>query len=205
MYKIDEVYDYYLGCNTVIEDGDTPQLRRIYLYYSPTIYAALENLFLKYPFVYNDHIVDFGCGKGRVLIMAALYSCTQITGYELDEKRYEIAIANVKSFKEKFYCDSVFNIFNENIENITIDDTMNKFFFFNPFHLKVYIKLFKKINLSLKRKKRDVYIFLYRSHESTVKYINSLGIYKVVEKVQKRYSSSSEEKTVDEYVIYKNN
>ena len=52
--------------------------------YQPTSYSFLEYLFSKYPFTSCDHFVDFGCGKGRTLLMAAEYFCPLITGYEIN-------------------------------------------------------------------------------------------------------------------------
>lgn len=35
--------------------------------YEPTPYAALDKLFQQYKFNKKDRLVDFGCGRGRVL------------------------------------------------------------------------------------------------------------------------------------------
>jgi len=175
---IDNIYDEFLGIRTEVEVIDSHHDRSIYYNYEPTKYSVLEDLFRKYPFDATDHIVDFGCGKGRVLIMAAYYSCKHITGYELDIVRYGILIENIKYFKHKFGNDSIFSTFNMNVEKINIVDTSNKFFFFNPFHLKVYIKVMNAIHVSLQRKRRDIYIYLHQPLEDTIRYFDSLDNYK---------------------------
>ena len=58
----------------------------------------LEQLLNKYPFEGNDHLADFWCGKGQVLVYAAYHKCKYITGYELDEERYDVAINNIRMF-----------------------------------------------------------------------------------------------------------
>jgi len=98
--NITNINDKFLGINTEIEENDSYFDRKIFYRYEPTNYLSLENLFMKYPFDVNDHLVDFGCGKGRVLIMAAYYSCKYLTGYELALDRYEILIKNIKNFKK---------------------------------------------------------------------------------------------------------
>ncbi len=57
----------------------------------------------------------------------------------------------------------------------------NKFFFFEPFHLKVYIKAIERIQVSLQRENRKINIFLYRPLDSTVKYIDSLNYFKKID------------------------
>ena len=46
--------------------------------YQPTLYIALEELFENYTLSEEDHIVDFGCGMGRLNFFAnsqSLVSC----------------------------------------------------------------------------------------------------------------------------------
>lgn len=134
---IDNICDEYFNIKTVCEDNDSHYDRKILSDYEATNYLSIEEIFKKYPFDKNDHLVDFGCGKGRIIIMAAYYSCKYITGYELDTDRYLLLLENIKNFQAKFQIDSFFSMFNVNVEKIEIDDTMNKFFFFNPFHLNI--------------------------------------------------------------------
>jgi len=179
--NIASVYDEFLGISTEMEENDSQPNRSIYIRYVPTDYMFIEKLFNKYPFDENDHFVDFGCGKGRVLIMSAYYSCKHITGYELSEDRYKILQMNVKNFQVKFNNTSIFSLFKCNVENVVIDDTANKFFFYEPFHLKVYIRVMKAIQNSLQRNKRNIYFFLYKPFESTVKYMDSFNRFKKID------------------------
>lgn len=132
--KVDEIYDKFLGINTEVGSNDVPMESALNYNYCPLQYWSIENLFRIFPFKSDDHIVDFGCGKGRVLIMSAYHSCKNVTGYELDLGRYEILLDNIKRFTNKFNNNSTFNTYNVNVENIVIDDSTNKYFFFNPFH-----------------------------------------------------------------------
>ena len=53
-------------------------------------------------------------------------------------------------------------MFDLNVEKINIDDIVNRFFFFNPINLKVYMYVIKAIQASLQRIKK-IYIF-YINH-----------------------------------------
>lgn len=194
--SINEVFDDFLGVKTGADEIDAIPDRKIFAIYGPTSYSVLENLFIKYPFEANDHLVDFGCGKGRVLIMAAYYSCKKITGYELNAKRYDLLLKNIECFRNKFESDSTILTFNMNAEKVIIDDTTNKFFFFNPFHLKVYIRVFNEIQASLQRSRRDVYLFLHSPDDSIIKYIDSLNMFKKIDLFECYNSLYSETKLI---------
>jgi hypothetical protein len=74
-------------------------------------------------------------------------------------------------------------MFDLNVEKINIDDIVNRFFFFNPINLKVYMYVIKAIQASLQRIKK-MYIFLYKPLINTIKYINSLSDFKIENKIQ---------------------
>ena len=159
--SVESICDDFFNIQTEAkyEEGDFGLDRRIFSSYFPTSYSVLENLFQKYPFEENDHIIDFGCGKGRVLIMASYYSCKYITGYEVNNDRYHVLLKNIENFRNKYNNNYIFTILNENVEKIEIKDNTNKYFFFNPFHLKIYIKVLNQILASLQRHNRDLYIY----------------------------------------------
>lgn len=201
---ITDLFDEYLNIRTEVEQKDSRHDRNIYFNYGATEYSFLEELFKKYPFSSNDHLIDFGCGKGRVLIMAAYYSCRFVTGYELDVDRYKILSTNIVKFQNKFQNKSVFTIFNQNVENAYIDDTVTKFFFFEPFHLKIYIKILNAIKKSILRKNRNILIFLYNPFESTVKYINTLDYLTKIDMKECCNTINGDECNYYEYVIFTN-
>ena len=155
--------------------------RTINFPYEPTPYTFLEYLFSKYPFVSGDHFVDFGCGKGRALLMASEYFCPLITGYEINNDTFCILEKNIDSYKKTSKTSSEFILINEDASKVDIEDTMNKFNFYNPFHLKVYIKVINSIIESLKRKQRKVYIFLFMPHRTTLQYIEQATKFHLLE------------------------
>lgn len=113
--------------------------------YAPTSYSFLEYFFKKYPFSNNDYLIDFGCGKGRVIIMAAEHHCPTFTGIEIDPIRYNDLAENIRNFKFSTNNKSVFNTLNSDAKIMVIKDTVNNFFFFIPFHSKIYINIITSI------------------------------------------------------------
>lgn len=156
--------------------------------YEPTPYSFLEYLFLKYPFSSNDHFVDFGCGKGRTLIMASEYSCAYVTGYEINNDIFTILNHNIMNYKKTSLASSEIVLIHQDVSAVSIDDTMNKFYFANPFHLKIYIKVIASILESLKRRPREVYLFLYMPTKSTLEYLKRVPLF-VVKDLEIAYGS----------------
>ncbi len=188
-------YEEKFTIDTIRNDEDEVSQQRIVNFqYAPTSYSFLEYFFKKYPFKENDHLVDFGCGKGRVIIMAADHQCPTLTGIEIDSIRYNCLKDNVQKFKLATDNKSHFNLLNSDANDIVIDDTINKFFFFNPFHLKIYIRVIKCINKSLEISPRECWLILYRPVPSTLKYIEGLGTFYKKEQVTVDFSG--------EYILY---
>lgn len=194
-----EYYESLFSVNTIREDQDINNKANntINNDYAPTTYSFLEFYFKKHPFGENDHIIDFGCGKGRVMFMAAYYGCRNITGIEYNTRIFEIAKNNIQKFKVN--SNSCFEIINNDAKNALIPNTANIFFFFNPFHLKVYIYVFNRIMESIKDNPRKVSLLLYRPQLSTLDYIERLHIFR-----RKEYFciNGNNEKTL--YALYTN-
>ena len=105
----------------------------------------------------NKNIVDFGCGKGRVLAVAAYYGFTKITGVEFAKELCEVARKNIIPVQQKF-SQKIFNVIHANAVDYKIENDTNVFFFFNPFDEVVMLAVAKNILTSLKENPREVYV-----------------------------------------------
>ena len=105
----------------------------------------------------NKNIIDYGCGKGRVLVVAAFYGFNKITGIDFAKELCEEAQKNIIPLQQHFP-DKIFNVIHINAVDYEIEDDMNVFFFFNPFDEVVMLAVVKNILLSLKKNLRDVYV-----------------------------------------------
>ena len=59
-------------------------------------------------------------------------------------------------------------------QSFSIDDDYNKFFFFNPFHLKVFIHVINKIVNSLHNNNRKMVLFLYYPTTAALQYLSGI-------------------------------
>lgn len=153
--------------------------------YEATSYFALETLFKEYTLSSNDCIVDFGCGKGRLSFYINYYYNCKITGIEMNNNYFDICINNKKNYlknynKEKNKIEFL-NIF---AEEYKISSTDNKFYFFNPFYVQLFMKVINNILISLEKSPRDIDLILYYPSDEYIYYLeNYTGflLYKEIE------------------------
>ena len=153
--------------------------------YEATSYFALETLFKEYSLSSNDCIVDFGCGKGRLSFYINYYYNCKITGIEMNNNYFDICINNKKNYlknynKEKNKIEFL-NIF---AEKYKISSTDNKFYFFNPFSVQLFMKVINNILISLEKSPRDIDLILYYPSDEYIYYLeNYTGflLYKEIE------------------------
>jgi len=114
--------------------------------YEPTPYSVLERLADSGWIRRKDHLLDYGCGKGRaVFFMAAAVGC-RATGVDLSQKLIDIASENRRASRlgdrVSLRCclAEKYEIAGENV-----------FFFFNPFSEKVFEGVVRRI-LALERR-----------------------------------------------------
>ena len=105
----------------------------------------------------NHEIADFGCGKGRVLVVAAFYNFKKITGIDFAESLCREAELNIEKIKPLFP-ETNFQIIYDDAVNYKIENETNVFFFFNPFDEVMMLQIVKNILSSLKKKSRKIYI-----------------------------------------------
>ncbi|MEO6637843.1 MAG: class I SAM-dependent methyltransferase [Ginsengibacter sp.] len=134
-----------------------------------SIYQGANYFLLEKAFDYlasihaNRNIVDFGCGKGRVLVVAAYYGFSKITGIDFAKALCVAAEQNIERVKTS-YPGAAFNIICDDAVNYKISADENVFFFFNPFDEVVMLVVAKNILQSLRENPRHV----------TVVYLNPL-------------------------------
>ncbi len=126
--------------------------------YQGTNYYLIEKAFeyLKDEKV-NTGLVDFGCGKGRILVVAAYYGFKSITGIDFSRSLCVEAESNIEKISS-FFPGTDFNIMCDDVSHYKIENNKNCFFFFNPFDEVIMLKVVKKLLLSLKENSRKIYI-----------------------------------------------
>lgn len=166
-------YDKLLGIKT---GGDQNGFNKSFHYhrYEPTPYSALEELFNNYQLTSSDRIVDFGCGKGRLNFFIHYHFGATAVGIEMNEEFYQEAIENQNSYLKKtkiidspiyFYCCLA--------EEYQVDQFDNRFYFFNPFSIQIFMKTINNILLSVEKFGRNIELILYYPSEDYIYYLEN--------------------------------
>ena len=152
--------------------------------YEATPYNALEKLFKSYKVKKTDKVVDFGCGRGRVVFYIHNKFKVPVTGIEVNDLTYEEAINNKIGYRYK----------NKNIaaqikfkysfaEDYEIKPIDNKFYFFNPFKIDTFKLVINNILDSVKENKRNIDIILYYPMPKYKEFLKNETPFKLMNKV----------------------
>ena len=142
--------------------------------YEPTSYSALEILFEEYKVESDDNIIDFGCGKGRLIFYINHFFKSNVTGIEMNNEFYEEALSNKESYIKNHKRDTdKINFLCCFAQDYSIKPLDNKFYFFNPFSIKIFIKVIENILDSVEKYNREVELILYYPSDDYIYYIEN--------------------------------
>jgi SAM-dependent methyltransferase len=169
--------------NLTIVSGDVKQASR----YEAVSYYMLEHLFTAFRKLSSStSIVDLGCGKGRVMMVAAHFGFKRMTGIDFAKEVCEEAKANLIR-KEMQFPGITWKVINDDVQNYDITPDDSVFFMFNPFDYTVLRNFLRKLDISCDEFPRPVY-FLYASPQHDKLLLNS-G-FAIVYQKQKMYLKS---------------
>ena len=103
----------------------------------------------------HDVFVDFGSGKGRVLLQAARYRFGRVIGVEISEALNEVARANIASRRERLRCGAI-ELVTADASEYEIPDSMTVGYFYYPFVGETFRRVIDNIVASLDRNPRRV-------------------------------------------------
>jgi SAM-dependent methyltransferase len=167
---------YYDDLLNIFTRGDQKDFNGSLHYhrYEPTPYSALEVLFEQYELKSSDRVVDFGCGKGRLNFYLNYRFQLTVVGIEMNKGFFEKAISNRRNYlKSSKKNDDQIHFQNCLAEEYQINPLDNRFYFFNPFSLQIFMIVLNNILLSVEKAKRDIEIILYYPSEDYIYYLNN--------------------------------
>lgn len=168
----EKYYDKLLNINT-IGNQNWKQTSTHNHPYEPTLYVALEELFEHYSLSEKDHIVDFGCGMGRLIFYINHFFGSYVTGVEINERYYEEALINKFNYVNKNKkSESKINFQCNLAQQYEISALDNKFYFFNPFSIQIFSKVIDNILLSYENNMRNMDIIMYYPSQEYLEYLD---------------------------------
>ncbi|PEI92588.1 SAM-dependent methyltransferase [Bacillus pseudomycoides] len=180
----EQYYDAVLNIKTVgKQKGFNKSLH--YHRYEPTPYSALETLFNQYELSSSERVVDFGCGKGRLNFYIHHACGASAVGIEMNEMFYKEAMENLERYAKKsrnskdkiqFQCCLA--------QEYEIDPRDNRFYFFNPFSVQVFMNVINNILLSVEEVEREIEIILYYPSEDYIFFLENQTAFELKEEVR---------------------
>ncbi|MGL5575935.1 MAG: methyltransferase [Sarcina sp.] len=169
--------------------------------YEPTSYEALDELFKEYKLSKTDSVVDFGCGKGRLnFYLNHLFDC-KITGIEMNKYFYKLALNNKKAYLEKNKVDEdKVNFECTFAEKYEVKEVDNKFYFFNPFSVEIFMKVLDNILGSVYEFKRDVELILFYPSDDYIFFLDQYTLFELEKEVR---LESFKDDSRDRFLVYK--
>lgn len=125
--------------------------------YMPTSYDMLEDLFQQLNSNSIHHFIDIGCGKGRVLCVAAYHGIKKLTGIDFSKEFCDEAIENLEHVKQTFP-HLQYTIKNNDAFYYDIPGDADCLFFFNPFDESIMSGVVENIEISLENNPRDIMV-----------------------------------------------
>lgn len=160
----DREWDKRLRIRTV---GREDEANANYSPYEPTPYAVLQRLADSGHVRRRHHLLDYGCGKGRVaFFMASVIGC-RVTGIDHSEKLIAIARENRRACRAG---DRV-ALARCLAEQYPIADE-DAFFFFNPFSCRVFEGVLRRLSASWRERPRPLTLLFYYPSEDYLRVLD---------------------------------
>ena len=125
--------------------------------YEPSPWRALTRVLLPREVMRDDVFIDFGCGKGRVLIQAAMYPFRKVIGVELSADLCAIAEDNIERSLQRLRCKNV-EVINTDVLEYEFPDDVTVVYFYNPFEGEIFAAALDKLVASVRRRPRELKI-----------------------------------------------
>lgn len=107
--------------------------------------------------------IDFGSGKGKVLLLAAEFGFRKIIGIEFSPSLHATAKANIERYKAVSNRDCEIECVCQDAAEFPIPIENLVIFLFGPFHEPVFQQVVDKLRHSLKTQERPIYVINFGS------------------------------------------
>jgi len=125
--------------------------------YMPVPYPACRQLLSSIPIRPDENVlIDFGCGKGRILCLSGQYRFREVIGVEMSAELCSVARENLKTIKGRLSC--AVSVLNIDATLFELRDDVSICFFGNPFSGAPMRSVIENIRRSLVRKNRTITI-----------------------------------------------
>jgi SAM-dependent methyltransferase len=129
--------------------------------YRPTRVAPLRRLLRTLAIPRESAFIDFGCGKGRVLIVASEYGFLEVIGVEFAPELCDRARRNLDRYRRRRDAATHVEVVEADVVRYAIPDDARVFYFYNPFQRPVLRPVLENIRQSCEAAPRDIWLIFW--------------------------------------------
>lgn len=126
--------------------------------YQPTRPRPFARMMADLKLPKHNVFVDMGCGKGRVLLLAADYGFRKVRGVDFSPCLCAIARENISRYFPKATREPAIEVIEADVADYPVGDEESVFFLFHPFDAVVLNSLITNIIASMDRSPRPVWL-----------------------------------------------
>ena len=104
--------------------------------------------------------VDVGCGKGRILLLAAEHGFGRVVGLEISPNLSEIAQRNIAAYKQNAQSTASISVVCTNILHHQFKHEETVFFLYSPFEREVTQQFLEMVRESIRQNPRSVFLVI---------------------------------------------
>lgn len=133
--------------------------------YGPSGWRTIDRLAACVPFGPDDVFVDYGCGKGRVVYLAARRPLKRVIGVELSPELAEVARGNLEAYGARLTCRNVEIVCSDAV-SWPVPDDLTIAFLYSPFTGNLFRAVVDNLRRSIERRPRTLWVVHQRLAES---------------------------------------
>lgn len=151
-----------VSTTSAVKDGELGITDRRNHWYVATDYQTFQSVMRHVPIRPGaDVFVDFGSGKGRIVLLAAAFPFRRIIGVEFSRQLHATAQQNLEAIRPTLFCQEI-ELVHADATRWPIPAEATVLFFFNPFEGEVLAQVFDNIRRSLGAAPRPLTIIYVR-------------------------------------------
>lgn len=129
------------------------------VHYEPSTLPKFERAMRALPVEYSRYtFVDYGSGKGRVLLLAARYPFRRVVGVEMSAALTAVAAANIRSYERLNRLSTAIELVNGDARDFAVAEGDLIAYFYNPFDETVLGTVWDQLRTSVRQKPRSLFI-----------------------------------------------
>jgi len=155
-------------------------------WYAPAPEKIFHQIMKDIPISFGEFVfIDFGSGKGRVLLMASEYGFKKIIGVEFAKELHNIATTNVGIYKSSTKKSTDIETICQDATIFPIPNEKLVIFFYSPFKGKVLEQVLTNISLSFAMNHKKIILVFYGENPESLKLFKALNFQSIEHELRK--------------------